>query len=103
MQYDDGYVAWLNGVEIARRNAPATLAYNSTAPAARSKAAGFTVEEIELSDVAGLLHSGTNILAIQGLANVKNGSEFLVLPGVAPNPDSFPIHYMLAPTPGNPQ
>ena len=29
MKYDDGYVAYLNGVEIARRNAPATIAYNS--------------------------------------------------------------------------
>ncbi len=42
--------------------------------------AGMTVEEIDLSDVAALLVSGTNILAIQGLANRSNGSEFLVLP-----------------------
>ena len=29
MRYDDGFVAYLNGVEVARRNAPASLAYNS--------------------------------------------------------------------------
>ena len=50
MKYDDGYVAWLNGVEIARRNAPATLAYNSTATAARSEGECLTAEEIEWTD-----------------------------------------------------
>jgi hypothetical protein len=33
MRYDDGFVAYLNGTEIARRNAPPTNAWNSTATA----------------------------------------------------------------------
>jgi hypothetical protein len=31
MKYDDGFVAYLNGTEVARRNAPETLAWNSSA------------------------------------------------------------------------
>jgi hypothetical protein len=31
MQYDDGYVAYLNGQEIARRNFDGTPAWNSSA------------------------------------------------------------------------
>lgn len=36
MQYDDGFVAYLNGVEVARRNAPASPQWNSTATADHS-------------------------------------------------------------------
>lgn len=35
MRYDDGFVAFLNGAEVARSNAPTTLDWNSTAPAFR--------------------------------------------------------------------
>ncbi len=31
LRYDDGFVAWLNGTEVARRNAPTNLAWNSAA------------------------------------------------------------------------
>ena len=33
MRYDDGFVAWLNGALVASNNAPASLAWNSTATA----------------------------------------------------------------------
>src|SRR5205809_788689 len=59
LAFDDGCVVWLNGVEIARRNAPATLAHDSIATRAANG-----VETIPLS--ARLLVSGTNLLAIQG-------------------------------------
>ena len=38
MYYDDGFVAWLNGREVARRNAPETLQWNSTATRSRDTA-----------------------------------------------------------------
>jgi len=34
LRYDDGFVAYLNGTEVLRRNAPATLAWNSSATSA---------------------------------------------------------------------
>jgi hypothetical protein len=54
--YDDGYVVWLNGSEIARRNAPATLDHTSAATAVTNRS-----ETIPLS--ARLLVNGTNLLA----------------------------------------
>ncbi|MFO1531279.1 MAG: PA14 domain-containing protein [Kiritimatiellia bacterium] len=36
MRYNDGFVAWLNGVEVARTNAPAAPAWDSTATAPRT-------------------------------------------------------------------
>ncbi|MFV2067132.1 MAG: chitobiase/beta-hexosaminidase C-terminal domain-containing protein [Pirellulales bacterium] len=43
VRYDDGFVAYLNGTEIARRNAPADPAWNATAtePRVASSAADF--------------------------------------------------------------
>ena len=98
MKYDDGFVAWLNGVEIACRNAPATLAYNSTATADRSKSAAMTYEVIQIPISAGMLKTGSNILAIQGLAYDKSGSEFIVMPQLL-QLQYTPNSYMLAPTP----
>ena len=38
MYYDDGFVAWINGTEVARRNAPEKAEWNSAASKARSTA-----------------------------------------------------------------
>ncbi len=75
LRYDDGFVAYLNGVEIARANAPETLAWNSTA-AGSHEAGG-----LELFDVSGaiaLLKEGDNMLAIHGLNTSTTSSDFLI-------------------------
>ena len=66
MQYNDGFVAYLNGVEVARANAPASLTFHSAATAARTGDAT-DVATFSLANDLGLLHAGTNVLAIQGL------------------------------------
>jgi hypothetical protein len=48
MRYDDGFVAWMNGVEILRANAPASVQWNSAATAVHAPT---TVEEFRLDDV----------------------------------------------------
>ena len=65
IDYDDGFVAYLNGVEVARRNTGAvgSFAWHSQ-PAFNAKAAG-TAETISLGTASGLLRSGANVLAIQ--------------------------------------
>ena len=45
MRYDDGFVAYLNGTEVLRRNAPATLGWNSSATSAHR--AGTLAEDFE--------------------------------------------------------
>jgi len=99
MQYDDGFVAWLNGVEIARRNAPQTLAYNATATTDRSQIQAIAYEEINLPGAMELLRPGTNVLAIQGLNDAVDSDDFLVvteLVQIAQVGD----RYLTAPTPG---
>jgi len=75
MQYDDGFVAYINGQEVARRNAPASPAWNSTATASHL---GNTYENINLSDRLSVLQTGNNVLAIQGLNDTANGTDFLI-------------------------
>jgi hypothetical protein len=45
LRYDDGFVAYLNGTEVLRRNAPATLAWNSSATSAHQT--GILAEDFE--------------------------------------------------------
>jgi len=79
MKYDDGFVAYLNGVEVARRNAPDILAFDSNASANRPDADALIYESISVN-AAGRLRTGSNVLAIQGLNVTDNSSDFLIYP-----------------------
>ncbi len=80
MRCNDGFTAWLNGVEVARRNAPAVLAFDSTATAARDVAASLAQENLNLSAARSALVEGTNVLAIQGLNISAEDDSFLIQP-----------------------
>jgi len=98
MRYDDGVVAYLNGVEVVRANAPAVLNFNSAATGAHSPA---TLEQFTFNNTA--LRAGTNILALHGLNETAAGEDFLALAEVilqtttelSPSPLYFTV-----PTPG---
>ncbi|MFV2068806.1 MAG: CotH kinase family protein, partial [Pirellulales bacterium] len=49
VRYDDGFVAYLNGQQIARRSAPVDPAWNATATDRRDDAAAIRYEEIPLA------------------------------------------------------
>ena len=103
MRYDDGYVAYLNGVEVARRNAPSPAVYNSTATTDRRDSDGLLVEDVDISQHIGLLKSsGTNLLAVHALNDVANSGEFLMVAELAEITvnESTPV-YFLQPTPGS--
>ncbi len=99
LRYDDGFVAWINGIEVLRANAPASAAWNSAATAAHVPTA---VEEFRLG--ASMLQAGANVLAIQGLNQAVNDIDFLVQPelsavyveGEDPN-----ANYLASATPGS--
>lgn len=101
MKYDDGFVAWINGVEFARANAPEEdLNWDSTATATHSAAA---FETMTFGITTNLLRAGTNILAIQGLNLAANDSSFLILPeliGTTVAGESASGVYFTQPTPG---
>lgn len=102
MQYDDGFVAYLNGVEVARSNAPTSLAYNSSASTSR-EGNPLTVETFNLSASLGLLRAGTNLLAIRGLNASAADGDFLVLPElIGSKLHADQLAYFATPTPGGP-
>ncbi|MEO7318687.1 MAG: CotH kinase family protein, partial [Chthoniobacteraceae bacterium] len=78
VRYDDGFVAYIDGTEIARRNAPVSPAYNSTATANRTVDDALTLESIDLSASAGLLGNGSHVLAIHALNDSAGSTEFLL-------------------------
>ena len=103
MKYDDGFVAYLNGVEVARRNAPAgSITFTSAATVGRSDAAAQTAEAIDISAFANLINvsGATNVLAIRALNVSANDSDLLVLPTLVAGHSSTGPTFMTTPTPG---
>jgi uncharacterized repeat protein (TIGR01451 family) len=82
MRYNDGFIAYLNGVEVARRNAPASALFNSTATASRTGEESLIVENIDISTALTSVVNGTNVLAVHGMNDSVSNSSFLVLPEV---------------------
>jgi PKD repeat protein len=75
VSYDDGFVAFLNGVEIARSNVPA--GQTSTTLASASHEAG-TFEAFDVSVFA--LRTGTNVLAVEGHNFTLDSNDFSLHP-----------------------
>ncbi|MGB2808261.1 MAG: lamin tail domain-containing protein, partial [Sedimentisphaerales bacterium] len=77
IRYDDGFIAYLNGDELERKNfsLTATPAWNSNATV-NHEASGF--ETIPVSDHLDSLQQGDNILAIHGLNIHNTSSDFLI-------------------------
>ncbi len=78
MRYDDGFVAYLNGVEVARRNFEGDPAWNSVAGASHDDIDAVLFESIDLSSYVSSLRQGSNLLAIQGLNSGASSSDFLI-------------------------
>ena len=77
MKYDDGFLAYLNGVEVARRNTPANPIWSSASTSNRSNHLALVFEEIDLSGAVSLLRNGANLLAIHGLNDLSTSTEYL--------------------------
>jgi len=104
MKYDDGFVAYLNGVRVLDRNAPAAPAWNSPATASHRDTHALVYEDYDLSAHAGLLHPGPNVLAVHGLNDAATSPDFLILPELhgttVSSPSSGVFGYFPVPTPG---
>jgi hypothetical protein len=61
VNYDDGFVLWLNGVELARRGLGGTVSYGTLA----ANHEGGAYETIDLTALKSLLVPGTNVLAAE--------------------------------------
>ncbi len=78
MDWDDGFVAYINGVEVARANMPAgTPDYDTNASGGHE--AGI-LETFDLSPYTGNLVTGTNVLSIEGHNRSMGSSDFSMIP-----------------------
>jgi hypothetical protein len=78
VRYDDGIAAFLNGVPIAQRNAPADLAWSSYAPRRGSVIDAVRFQSIPIPLDSQALIQGRNVLAVQGLNWHTADDDFLV-------------------------
>jgi len=78
VQYDDGFVAYLNATEIARRNFEGEPAWNSTATASHGDGEAVVFESIDVSQHISRLRQGDNLLAIHGLNAGTTSSDLLI-------------------------
>jgi hypothetical protein len=85
IDYDDGFVAYINGHEIARSNlgtAGSAVAYNQSATTTREATmySGGNPENYIITDPGTFLVEGINVLAIQGHNNGSSSSDFSLIP-----------------------
>ena len=78
VRYDDGFVAYLNGTEVTRKNFTGAPAWNSAASDLNDDTAAVNFEEFDITAQAGRLRPDENILAIQALNNATTSSDFLL-------------------------
>lgn len=94
----DGFVARLNGTEVARLNAPDLLLWNSTATATRGVEQA--VQWLAFPVPANLLLAGTNALSVAALNNSAADSDFLIEPRLTRREGRTVDAYFKQPTPG---
>ncbi|MHC4560287.1 MAG: lamin tail domain-containing protein, partial [Planctomycetota bacterium] len=78
VRYDDAFIAYLNGTEVARRNFIGTPTWNSGASTSHSDYVAVEFESIDISAFLDTLQQGDNLLAIQGLNTTAGGPDFLI-------------------------
>ena len=101
VRYDDGFVAYIDGVEVARRNAPASPTWNSAAASDRSMGDAQVLENIDITANVGLLANGSHVLAIHALNDSAGSTEFLLNAELTAATLSYGTAiYMDPPTPG---
>ena len=103
MKYDDGFVAYINGVEVARRNGPESPIWNSAATEEHLLDEVLVFEEIDISSYIDQLQEGDNVLAIHGLNVSADDGDFLLIPELEATSSAIPTagnQYFDVPTPG---
>ena len=105
IQYDDGFVMYLNGREVARRGIAASAIpnFSSLATLSRSNSVAVLSEEIPSLALVQELHSGTNILAVQAFNKSAIDSDLLMLPQLITRQIKYHAQaerYFATPSPG---
>ena len=91
MKYDDGFIAYLNGVRVTAANAPAQPGPSSAASSNNSDSQALQFEQFDLSSFLPLLNPGANMLAIHGLNDGAGSSDFLIVPRLIASDATPPV------------
>ncbi|MBL9176357.1 MAG: CotH kinase family protein [Verrucomicrobiales bacterium] len=102
VQYDDGFVIWLNGVEVARRSAPESLSWNSLATADHPDSLAVEPQILDPAPFLSALRPGLNVLAVQILNVRLDSSDLLFRISIrgATESSATTLSYFTVPTPG---
>jgi len=108
MKFEDGFVAYLNGVPVAGFNADDSenMSWNEGATATREDSDAEVFEDFDITNHIGALRTGNNVLAIHGLNTTLSSSDLLILPKlIATRIDTIDLPsiiegYFYEPTPG---
>jgi hypothetical protein len=78
VDFDDAYIAYLNGIEVAGYGAPEKPAHDQPATESHEACCGACEpESIDLTEHLGSLRSGANVLAVQVCNRSLSSSDFL--------------------------
>jgi hypothetical protein len=100
VQYDDAFVAWINGVEVARTaGAPAVPQWNSISSLNHTSALD-SGEVFDLSSHLGQLQTGSNVLAIHILNRSSGSSDLVCKPRLTAAGQASGTGFLLSNTPG---
>ncbi|WP_428303709.1 lamin tail domain-containing protein [Lacipirellula sp.] len=105
MQYDDGFVAYLNGHRVASAGAPASVNYQSNATTERTDGESLVPSAFNLTPYLSDLVAGENVLSIQVLNRTDASPDLLSRPQLIATQlidDTKLLRYMTKPTPGTP-
>ncbi len=75
IRYDDGFVAYLNGKQVASDNAPHRITWNC---AATEAVEARNYKYFDITNVINELKTDSNILAIHGMNNIPGSDDFLI-------------------------
>ena len=104
MKYDNGFVAYLNGVKVAQANAPDDASFETVLETRGTRDSNsLQYVDFDLSTSSGMLVDGRNVLAIHGLNYVRGDrSDMLASPRLQAVISGQPLAtgYFVKPTPG---
>lgn len=98
VRYDDGFVAYVNGVEVARALFTGTPQWNSAATGSHSDIDAISFVDFDVSAHIHLLRQGGNILAIHAMNADLNSSDFLISAKLVATGNSSGNDPVVAPT-----